>query len=337
MMSRWIKNAALVCSVAVGFFCAQVPWAAPVSGIFAAERSCPAYVSKNKQTNPDSAQIVAGERYRAFEANKPDNPGWYRIRVPSAEPKERWVRVDCGKFQAGDPGGNGVGGNACNVAGQGDSYVLALSWQPAFCETKPQKPVCRLTDPNAYQARHFTLHGLWPNKQACGKSYGFCGEIKMQEQDFCDYPEVILTPLFRDALAQVMPSVEVDSCLERHEWHKHGTCQADWSAEKYFQVSVDLTRQFNDAGMAYFMNRKIGREVRTEDFLTRLAAVLGSGARERIKLECEQGMLVEVQISLTGALTPGTDLEVLIAQAPKQSGSDCGSHFRVDPIGWSSQ
>jgi len=36
--------------------------------------------------------------------------------------------------------------------------------------------------------------------------------------------------------------------------------------EEYFDLSVDLTRQFNESGMAYFMNRRIGQQVRTEDF-----------------------------------------------------------------------
>ncbi len=131
-----------------------------------------------------------------------------------------------------------------------------------------------------------------------------------------------------------MPSVTAGSCLERHEWYKHGTCQAIWSMEEYFDLSVDLTRQFNEAGMAYFMNRKIGQQVRTEDFLNRIATILGPAARERVKLSCEQGMLVEVQINLVADLAPGKDLEQLIAQAPKQTASSCKETFFVDPIGF---
>jgi ribonuclease T2 len=104
--------------------------------------------------------------------------------------------------------------------------------------------------------------------------------------------------------------------------------------EEYFDLSVDLTRQFNEAGMAYFMNRKIGQQVRTEDFLNRLTAVLGPAARDRVKLNCERGMLVEVQISLVASLTPGKDLEQLIAQAPKLTRSSCQETFFVDPIGY---
>jgi ribonuclease T2 len=323
--------------VATCCFCSQIAWAVPVSGTFSAERSCPAYVSKNKQTNPDGARIAPGQSYPTLEANQPENPDWYRIRLSSADPAERWVSVDCGRFQAGAPegggGGHGPSGGRCDISGRADSYVLALSWQPAFCESKPHKPECRITDAAAYQARNFTLHGLWPNKKSCGTRYGFCGEVKRQEPDFCDYPEVRLDTAARKSLAQVMPSVEAGSCLDRHEWHKHGTCQTEWSDDQYFELASDLTRQFNESGMAYLMNRKIGRDVRTEDFLSRLAAVLGSGARERVKLGCKDGLLVEVEISLPAGIESGTDLEALIAQAVSTGGSSCGDSFRVDPIG----
>lgn len=303
-------------------------------GVFSAQQSCPAYVSKNKLTNPDNTQIQADKKYDIIEANKPDHASWYRVVLPAANPRERWISAECGQAQVtGGGAGNGGDGNSCGVAGEADSHVLALSWQPAFCETKPQKPECKITDPQVYQAKHFTLHGLWPNKKSCGTHYAFCGDVKTQKQNFCDYPEIKLNSTSQISLAEIMPSVTAGSCLERHEWHKHGTCQAAKSTEEFFDLSVDLARQFNDSGMAYFMNRKIGQQVRTEDFLIRVAAVLGSTARDRIKLNCDQGMLVEIQLSLIADLTPGADLEKLIVNAPVQSSSNCGETFRVDPIG----
>lgn len=310
--------------------CAPSLWAAKATGVFSAQQVCPAYVSKNNLTNPDNAQIQAGSDYTVLEANRPNQPDWYRVIVSSAQPRERWVSADCGQVKLTQPDTNG---NAqCGVAGQADSFVLALSWQPAFCETKPDKAECAITDPQVYQARHFTLHGLWPNKRTCGIQYGFCGDVKAQKQNFCDYPQLSLTPASRAALAEVMPSVTAGSCLERHEWHKHGTCQSG-SMDDYFDLAVDLIRQFNDAGMAYFMNRRIGQDVRTADFLERAAAVLGSSARDRIKLTCQQGMLVEVQLNLNADLSRGGDLEKLIVNAPVQGNSNCGETFRVDAIG----
>ncbi|WP_090692291.1 ribonuclease T [Nitrosomonas sp. Nm34] len=320
----------------VGINCVFPSWADKTNGIFSAQQSCSAYVSKNKLTNPGNAELKVGEHYQTLEVNRPDHPSWYRIIVPNAYPKERWVSADCGQFQSEEGLGTGavVKNEACNTAGRADSYVLALSWQPAFCEIKPQKSECRITNPTSYQARHFTLHGLWPNQQSCGERYEFCGEVRAKKEKFCDYPAIKLDSDSRTALAEVMPSVTAGSCLERHEWHKHGTCQTIWSMEEYYDLSVDLTRQFNEAGMAYFMNRRIGQQVRTEHFLNHLTAVLGAAARERVKLNCEQGMLVEVQISLIADLTPGKDLEQLIAQAPKLTPSSCQETFLVDPIGY---
>ncbi len=320
-----------VCMIVLAISFAQSTWAARTIGTFSAQQQCPAYVSKNNLTNPDNTQILAGNNYETIEVNKPDHPTWYRVVVPTANPKERWVSADCGQAQVAEPA-TGGDQQSCNIAGQADSYVLALSWQPAFCETKPDKPECAITNPQVYQAKHFVLHGLWPNKQECGIQYGFCGDVKGQKQKFCDYPELQLDPTSKAALAEVMPSVTAGSCLERHEWYKHGTCQTN-PINDYFDLTVDLTRQFNDSGLAYFMNRRIGQEVRTEDFIDRVAAVLGSSARERIKLDCKQGMLVEVQLSLNTDLSRGADLEKLIMNAPVQGKSSCGETFRVDRIG----
>ena len=309
-----------------------------VTGIFSAQQSCPAFVSKNKSTNPDNAQIVVGNQYEIIEVINPNHPVWYRVVLPNVNPKARWVGAACGQAhlsgQSSKVNGSGEGGNGCNVAGEADSYVLALSWQPAFCETKSDKPECKISDPHAYQARHFVLHGLWPNKKNCNKNYAFCGSVKKKEDEFCDYPVVQLDAASQVSLAEVMPSVVAGSCLERHQWHKHGTCQGNWSVSEFFDVSVDLARQFNDSGMAYFMNRRIDQQVRTEDFLNRLGVVLGSAARDRIKLDCNrQGMLMEIQLSLSAELIPGADLENLIMDAPVQEKSNCGETFRVDRIG----
>ncbi len=334
------KNTAFqVFLIFVAFSYFQPVWAEKASGEFTAQQTCPAFVSKNKSTNPDNAQILTGNKYDIIEVLTANNPGWYRVIVPSANPQERWINASCGQAQLSGGGGNnggggggGGGGSSCSTAGQGDSYVLALSWQPAFCETKPDKKECNISDPKVYQAKHFTLHGLWPNKKSCGTQYGFCGDVKGKKDEFCDYPAVQLDNDSRTSLAEVMPSVTAGSCLERHEWHKHGTC-AQWSMEDYFDLAADLTRQFNDAGMAYFMNRRIGQQVRTEDFITRVAAVLGPAAKDRIKLSCSQGMLVEIQLNLSAELVPGIDLEKLLQNAPAQGKSNCGETFLVDAIG----
>src|SRR3546814_1497468 len=50
-------------------------------------------------------------------------------------------------------------------AAAADFFVLAVSWQPAFCETRPAKPECVTQDEDRFDASHFALHGLWPRSE----------------------------------------------------------------------------------------------------------------------------------------------------------------------------
>src|SRR5258706_166452 len=53
----------------------------------------------------------------------------------------------------------------------GGDAVFAVSWQPAFCETKPNKPECLSMTSDRFDATHLTLHGLWPQgADYCGIS-----------------------------------------------------------------------------------------------------------------------------------------------------------------------
>lgn len=335
-------------------------WAEAIDGIFLAVRGCPAYVSKNKLTNPDHSRVTPGQRYRVVERNRPDDPEYYRIHLDTANPKERWVGSDCGKFSTSippspnpsqpptpSPNGSGAhcpipapGASQCETCGRGDSYVLALSWQPAFCETKKNelnnKPECRTTDPNSFQARNFTLHGLWPNQTVCGTRYGFCGSVHNQVKPFAGYPAVPLKADIRNSLGEVMPSVAAGSGLERHEWHKHGTCSG-FLPDEYFNIAADLTQQFNQSGMAAYIAANISRKITKQDFFAQVDRVLGTGARDRVDIECsnDKKMLVGVTVRLPSGVKPGADLKTLLQQArPGAPGTNCGNSFLIDPIGF---
>ena len=311
----------------------------PASGTFTATQICEAYVSKNKRTNPDQSKLVVNQTYPIFEINKTPNPDWYRVRIDGASPPERWISKQCGtvNIQIGDGGaggGNGGSGGTCHTPGLEDSYVLALSWQPAFCETHRDKPECHIDDKKSYQARNFTLHGLWPNKSSCGTSYGFCGEVTTSPGDFCDYPMLSLFTEVRADLEQVMPSAAAGSCLQRHEWFKHGTCQMDWSMDEYYEVAVDLTRQFNESGIAYFISRNVGNTVTEAAFINKVDCAHGADAHKHIELKCTGGNLVDVYISLPGTFNKGDGLGDLLKSTQGDFKSNCGNSFKVDPIGF---
>ncbi|MCB2183330.1 MAG: hypothetical protein KQH63_14950 [Desulfobulbaceae bacterium] len=324
------------------FFCTtDTLWASfPASGTITASQSCEAYVSKNKRTNPDNTKLEKGQGYQIFEVNKTDNSSWYRIRISAANPSERWVAGYCGTIHAAsdneENSGEEDGGRVdeCRTPGLEDGYVLALSWQPAFCETHRDKPECRVEDKKSYQARNFTLHGLWPNKKSCATHYGFCGEVQDKPGDFCDYPELQLFTETRQDLEQVMPSAAAGSCLQRHEWFKHGTCQSSWSIDEYYEMAIDLTRQFNESGISYFMSRNIGKSVSEAAFTRKVDCLQGSGAHQRIELKCKDGNLVDVYINLPSVIEKGAGLGELMLQEEGDFKSNCGGSFSIDSIGF---
>jgi ribonuclease T2 len=327
--------------ITVIFVQAAVWASAPATGTVTATQACEAYVSKNKRTNPDQSKLIVDKKYSVFEVNKASNPDWFRVRIDGANPPERWVAKHCGTIdvQVGNGGGSGGGGgggsgNTCHTPGLEDSYVLALSWQPAFCETHRSKPECRIDDKKSYQARNFTLHGLWPNKKSCGINYGFCGEVHSSPGAFCDYPSLSLFTEVRSDLEQVMPSAAAGSCLQRHEWFKHGTCQMDWSMDEYFEAAVDLTRQFNESGIAYFISRNIGNTVTEAAFIDKVDCANGAGAHNLLELKCNSGNLVDVYIHLPETINEGDSLGELMHQAQGNFKSNCGGSFKVDPIGF---
>ena len=223
----------------------------------------------------------------------------------------------------------------CQLPNKEDSYKLALSWQPAFCESHKSKPECKITDHKSYQASHFTLHGLWPNKHECGIDYGMCGQYKQPVDSFCDYEPIPMKPETVKVLGEVMPSVAQGSCLDRHEWYKHGTCQTDWNADGYFDTAVRLTKEFNDKGMSEFMRQNTGKTVATAAFLGAVDLSLGEGASQRLNLSCDkQGNLVDVFINLPKQIPENVTLADLIKQAPKNFNNRCGKSFKVDAIGF---
>ncbi len=316
--------------------------------VFESRKSCPAYQSKNNKTNPGDAKTEAGKQYAFVRFNREEGPDWVQVRVPDASPAERWVQLSCGKMAGGSTGGKNEevadeddGGeedeaednskDQCRTAGRADDHTFALSWQPAFCELKSGKKECKVRDTGVYQAKNFTLHGLWPNKDACHTNYGFCkGEKKFK--DFCQYDPIPLSPQMKKELSRVMPSVSAGTCLERYEWFKHGLCQTNWDAEEYYAIAVKLTNEFNRAA-GPIMARNIGGSVKEKDFYREIDAVFGADAHKRLQMKCQKsGDLVDVYIKLPRQINKDASLRDLMQQARPDFRSNCGGEFQVDEI-----
>jgi ribonuclease T2 len=209
-------------------------------------------------------------------------------------------------------------------AGERTQYVLAASWQPAFCETKPDKVECQTQTPERFDASHFALHGLWPQP----RSVGYCRVEQPQVEDdkagrWDQLPAVTLEPATAEELNKVMPGTQ--SHLERHEWTKHGTCFGA-AADEYFADALALMRALNGSAVQQLFESHAGQFLSFADIGKAFDQSFGMGAGRRVRMQCarDNGRLVisELTIGLTGHITPQSSLADLIAAA-QPTKSEC--------------
>jgi ribonuclease T2 len=301
-----------------------------MDGQFVASKTCPAVVSIKKGTNPDNVSVVAGESYRVLGKNK-DEATHYWINVPGAQPAQRWVALDCGSTNdvavapAQTQAANG--GAAVNTPmgtvkpkpkpkGPRDGvpfFVLALSWEPAFCEAMKGKTECQNQSATSFEATHFALHGLWPQprgNQFCGVDPKLAALDDQHQWD--QLPEPQLSPETKAALTKAMPGTQ--SGLERHEWTKHGTCYPGANAEQYFKDEIRLAEAVNASPVQEFMAANIGKRIEMRDLRAAFDKAFGAGAGERVRVSCDkQGRFSEMTIGLKGDISSGADISTLIA------------------------
>lgn len=311
-----------------------------LSGQFTAGKACPALQSIKKGTNPGNVMVTTGQNYTVFAKNN-EPASHYFIEVPGAQPSRRWVAVDCGtvngEAQAAPAPGSGKvtsppSGTQVEVAG--NLYVLALSWEPAFCEGLPGKPECKAATAQSYDSTHLSLHGLWPQP----RRRAFCNVDRAvaqadDEHRWEDLPEVKLSRETRAELDKVMPGTQ--SLLERHEWIKHGTCYPGADAEQYFKDSLRVTGDINASPVRALLAGRIGKQVTGTEVRAAFDAAYGTGAGERVRLACksdgDRQLLVEITVGLRGNISNGTPLAKLIqAASPTDAGCPAGI---VDPVG----
>ncbi|WP_137931965.1 ribonuclease T2 family protein [Mesorhizobium comanense] len=309
-----------------------------MSGSFVADASCPATQAIKNGKNPGNVSTDAGQSYQLLAGNK-DVPTHYLILVPGADPERRWVKVSCGHL-------SGASAAAAPAApdGQGKpapsgkpEYVFALSWQPAFCETKSNKPECRAQNPNEFDATNFTLHGLWPQPNGnfyCQVSAG--DKANDNPAHWQDLPPVNLDAGTRAELDKVMPGTA--SKLERHEWIKHGTCYGKGQQE-YFSEALNLMRQVNGSPVRDLFAKNIGAKLTADQIRGAFDQAFGAGAGDRVRVSClidpssGRRMIGELTLGLAGPIGPNSALkDLMLASVPtNKAGCPVGV---VDPIGF---
>ncbi|KFA89768.1 ribonuclease T2 family protein [Archangium violaceum] len=291
------------------------------AGTFDAVRSCEAFKSFKKGTNPGFVRLEPGQTYAIEELNEKDWD-WIRINVPDVKDSSRWVSKECGVAQLipgepapSEPGvtpqpGVTPGGRAeCNTANTYDSNVLALSWQPGFCEHAQfhgMKPECEALESGDISISHLTIHGLWPNKRACGTRYGSCRGSALA--------------LSEDTVAEVspwMPNLMFETDFATHEWDKHGTCQAKQDDE-YFLTIKQLTELVDRSVIGELIRSNIGKGMSVNDFFATVRRELGPEVEQRIQLLCAGGrFLQEIRLSLPRDIVPGPDIAKMVQGAPR--------------------
>lgn len=292
-----------------------------MTGSFVADRACAATQSIKTARNPGNIATETGKTYDLLAGNK-DLPTHYLIEVPGADPERRWVKVTCGHLAGGQAteAPAPAAPSKTDAASGKPEYVLALSWQPAFCETKSNKPECRAQTANGFDAANFTLHGLWP--QPNGNFY--CG-VKTSDRAndkpdrWKDLPPVNLDAATRQELDQVMPGTRSD--LERHEWIKHGTCSG-MGQQAYFSAALTLARTVNASPVRDLFVQNIGGTLTSEQIRGAFDAAFGQGTGDRVRISCAKDpsngrrMIGEITVGLAGPLGTESKLaDMMLASA----------------------
>lgn len=209
-------------------------------------------------------------------------------------------------------------------------FILAVSWQPAFCETASGKPECRSQSRDRFDATHFTLHGLWPQDEYCSVSAR--DEATDRDGRWSALPAPDLSPVLRRDLDTAMPGTL--SQLDRHEWIKHGTCFPG-DAEAYFTAALTLLDQLNASPVRDLFAGSIGKRLTQRQIRTAFDKSFGPGTGEHVRIACDDDgdrtLVTELTLGLWGTIGDAPDLATLLAAAnPTRGGCDSGI---VDPVG----
>lgn len=331
------------CLLAV-YLCFAIPafGQEPLEGWLIATKVCEAYQSKNQLTNPGDIRIVENFAYSMIGINKPGGE-WYQIRIPGAPVTEsRWVHMTCGPHVVASrpvPGPDDEPQDPFTPPDgtEATDLLLALSWQPAFCEKKPAKTECQQLNAGLLPITEsrLSLHGLWP--QPHGNFYcGVPDSIKKLDKPdrWSELPAPQLDADTAERLAVAMPGTA--SFLERHEWIKHGTCFfGERNGDEYYDDSLLVLEAINDSEVGQFLAAHVGAEIETADLRAAFDTAFGDGAGDRVQVACtgdqERVLIQELKITLLGEITETSDVGALILAAPTQS-PGC-PHGILDPAG----
>ena len=298
------------------------------NGQFRASRSCDAYLSFAKGTNPGLVKVVPGADYEIREVNTRE-ARWLRIQIPDVNEPLRWVAAECGVASglAFSRVSTAVDGS-CSQPGLHDSYVLAVTWQPGFCEHfkyNGTKPECDNMADGRLVVSNLTLHGLWPNRKQCGTTYADCGNTPLVlSEDTVSY------------IAPWMPNFFFETTFGNYEWKKHGTCQTTMDANNYFRRAVNAVRTVNDSIVGQYIRANIGGRISRAEFLKRFGEATGlASPQDHVGLLCAGEYLQEVRIRLPLNFQEDAGMRELVGTSTSEGGmgTSCPEDIRIEASG----
>ena len=171
---------------------------------------------------------------------------------------------------------------AADAAGDFDYYVLALSWNAAWCRVEGDARLVDQCDPG--RDIGFILHGLWPQHEDGWPEY-------------CETDHRDPTPAEARAMADIMGS----DGLAWHEWQKHGRCSG-LGPEGYFALSRRAYREIRrpEALRGLEEPRRLAPEAIEATFLEANPEL----TPEAVTVACRDGLFREVRVCLTRDLAP---------------------------------
>ena len=289
-------------------------------------------------------RLEPGRAYQLLGKNRADDPSHYQIRLDQDGNADRWVRIDCGihvvRADSAKPtkevvttGGDGGKDKEKKVVVRNTPLLLAVSWQAAFCETRPQQRECRNQRKDRFDASHFSLHGLWPQPREnvyCGVGARMKRDDENRRWDWL--PVLDLEGATRNELKKVMPGTA--SFLHRHEWVKHGTCYSE-DAESYYRDSLDAMNQLNSSEVQALFVANVGQNLSAKAIREAFERSFGKGAGKRVQVSCKNDgrrrIITELKIHLAGPLgEDGSLADAIRAGATTAPGCNGGI---VDPVG----
>ena len=222
-------------------------------------------------------------------------------------------------------------------AGHFDSFVFSLEWTAAFCEGKPGLPECANRSPDRFDAKNLALHGLWPDQAGdTSHSYGYCGvDSSVRALDraatWCRMPALNLSNATMSRLSTIMPGTA--SCLQNHEWYKHGTCSG-LTPDEYFAQASALVTFVSGTNFGRYLSTHSGQTISANSLLEAFESDFGSGSRSLVRLTCTKAggadLLLDVRLKLSQPLRPAAELGKMLLSGG--GAGNCPASFKLDEL-----